>query len=367
MKVAITGGHHTSALPVIDELKNKISDIELVWFGHRHSMKGNKNDTLEYGDITTLGIPFIDLKAGKFYKTLDPIRLLKIPFGFFQALYHLFRMRPDVILSFGGYLAVPVVIAGWFLGIPAVTHEQTVVSGYANKLIAKFAKKILVSWEESAKHFPQGKVLYTGLPLRRELFEVSSDSFDINPDLPTIYITAGKTGSHKINLVVKEVLPKLLEVCNVIHQCGSHSEFNDHDALAEIYEGIDGSCSGKYFLRRFVLNDEIGEVFAKAGLFVCRAGAHTVKEILTFKKQAILIPIPWVSHNEQFENAKLVEQAGLGAILEESDLNPVTLLDVISSKMQNISTTSGSSITYDGDSSAKIIESLLLVVPIKKE
>jgi len=330
MRIVITGGHHTSALPVIEKLRNSNQHIELFWVGHKHTLRGNENESLEYREITSLGVPFYTLHAGKVYRTYDIKRLIKVPCGFVEAFILLLKIRPDVILSFGGYLAVPVVVAGFLLGIPSVTHEQTTVVGYANKLISYFAKKILVSWESSAKHFPKKKVVVSGLPLRKVLFNVESNSFEVNLALPTIYITGGKTGSHKINMCIKQVLPDLLKKCNVIHQCGDNSVYNDFDVLQQNCALL-GSFSGKYFLRKFVLQDEIGEVFKKAGIFITRGGAHTTFECKTFKKQSIVIPIPWVSHNEQYNNARTLQDLGLGVILEEKDLTAPNLLDMIDS------------------------------------
>ena len=235
MKVIMTGGHHSSALPIIEEFRVKHSDAELFWVGHRHSMKGDCNDTLEYKEITALGIPFFNLYAGKVYKTYDLLRLLKVPLGFFQALVLLLRIKPDVVLSFGGYLAVPVVTAAWFLGIPSVTHEQTLVTGYANKLISRFAKKIFVSWPQSANLFPKSKVIFTGLPLRKSIFSVSSENFKSDNDLPTVFILGGKTGSHFLNNLVIKNLEEILSICNVIHQCGDNSVYNDFENLNKIY------------------------------------------------------------------------------------------------------------------------------------
>lgn len=324
MKIAMTGGHHSSALPFIDFIREKESNIELLWFGHKHSMQGDENVTLEYRQITEKNIPFLDLPAGKFYRTFNIIRILKIPLGFVFAFYYLLKNKPDIIFSFGGYLAVPVVISGWLLGIPSITHEQTVVVGYANRVIAHFAKKVLISHKESAAHFPATKTVYSGIPLRKALFEVNSNSFTQENALPLLYITAGKTGSHKINLAISKCLSELLKRFNVIHQCGDHSEYNDYEMLSEAYSLAlqeTPPLEGKYYLRKFVLDDEIGEIFSKASVFLSRSGAHTIAEIETFKKAAVLIPIPWVSHNEQFLNAQVIVDLGLGVILPEDQLN----------------------------------------------
>ena len=325
----MTGGHHSSALPVIKKLKEKVPSVEILWMGHKHSMQKDRNPTLEYIEITSLGIPFYDLKAGKVYKTYNIGRLLKVPLGFFQAFWFLLRNRPNAIMSFGGYLAVPVVIAGYILGIPSLTHEQTVVTGYSNKLISRFTKRVLISWKESEKYFPKGKTTYVGIPLRKEIFHIASDSFTFDNDLLTIYISAGKTGSHIVNENVYNSLEKLLTFCNVIHQTGDHSLYKDFDKLEKKYSEIRDSVRGKYYLRRFVLEDEIGEAYMKSDLVVSRSGAHTVSEIIALQKPSLLIPIPWVSHNEQYENAKMVKDLGLAYILNEKDITPENLVESV--------------------------------------
>ncbi len=325
----MTGGHHSSALPVIKKLKEKVPSVEILWMGHKHSMQKDRNPTLEYIEITSLGIPFYDLKAGKVYKTYNIGRLLKVPLGFFQAFWFLLRNRPNAIMSFGGYLAVPVVIAGYILGIPSLTHEQTVVTGYSNKLISRFTKMVLISWKESEKYFPKGKTTYVGIPLRKEIFHIASDSFTFDNDLLTIYISAGKTGSHIVNENVYNSLEKLLTFCNVIHQTGDHSLYKDFDKLEKKYSEIRDSVRGKYYLRRFVLEDEIGEAYMKSDLVVSRSGAHTVSEIIALQKPSLLIPIPWVSHNEQYENAKMVKDLGLAYILNEKDITPENLVESV--------------------------------------
>ena len=320
MRIVITGGHHSSALPVIEELKKLMPEVQLFWFGHKYSLKGDKNPTFEYHEITKLGIPFYDIKAGKFYKTFNLLRLAKIPYGFFQSLYFLIKLQPQLIVSFGGYLAVPVVLAGKILGIPSVTHEQTVVVGYANKVISKFASKILISWPQSQKYFDPSKTILTGIPVRKDIFEVRSNAFKLNPDLPTVYITAGKTGSVTVNEAIQQALEFLLGKVNIIHQCGDHSEFRHFDVLTSAYERIKNNVPGIFHLRKFVYGDEIGEAYKKSDFILGRAGAHVISELIAWEKPCILVPIPWVSHNEQNKNAEMLRDAGLGIIVSEKNI-----------------------------------------------
>lgn len=328
--IVITGGHHNSAIPVIRELRHRFPKVSIHWLGH-------KQPVLEQEEIEDMDIPFYDLKAGKFYQTYDPVKLLMIPFGLFHALYLLNKIRPQVILSFGGYLAVPTVLAAWVMGIPSVTHEQTATVGYANRLISIFAKKILFTWSQSLQHLPKHKSVMTGLPLREQVFQKNGKDFNIQNRKPTVFITTGKTGSHIINNSIMKILPELLHMANVIHQSGEHPKYDDFDNLHKHYEKIKTKVEGVYFLRKYIYSDAIGDAYGHANLVISRSGAHTCYEIMSLGKPCLLIPIPWSSHNEQFKNAKIVQEAGLAEIVQEDKIKDEKyLLEVIKEMLENI-------------------------------
>ncbi|MCG2685941.1 UDP-N-acetylglucosamine--N-acetylmuramyl-(pentapeptide) pyrophosphoryl-undecaprenol N-acetylglucosamine transferase [Candidatus Parcubacteria bacterium] len=381
MKLLFIGGHHTSAIAVIEALVEKQGSSlkDFSWIGHKYSMWGDKNPGAEYCEITALGIPFYDLKAGKLYRTFHPLKLVRIPFGFLQAFYFLLKIKPDLIVSFGGYLAVPVVMAGWLRQIPVVTCEQTVVSGWANRVVARFARKIFVAWEQSEKFFPKSKVAVTGLPLRREILEPISPPLasDLGQFLkaaervkkPIIYITGGKQGSHTINQAVAGVLEELLRNYSVIHQCGSSSVFNDYKNLkAEqrshyFKKGEDPSDSegtkpiqqfapkarternrvpprelgvGIYLVQEYFSAAEVGAIFKACDLVVSRSGAHTIYELAALGKPALLVPIPWVSHNEQERNARILTDLGAAKLLPQKELTSESLLVQLKEMMDNL-------------------------------
>ncbi len=142
-------------------------------------------------------------------------------------------------MSFGGFLAVPIVIWSKILGVQVFTHEQTIVTGLANRIISKFANKIFVSWESSLSHFPRSKTILTGNPIRKDIFEINSHIFNqLNASLPTIYITGGNQGAHEINYRVFEILPEVLRFANVIHQTGNSSVTNDFIQAQNIHKSI---------------------------------------------------------------------------------------------------------------------------------
>lgn len=375
MKLLFTGGHHTSALAVIDSLEQfKIENLKfkITFVGHKYSIHGSGIKSAEYREVTSRGIPFFDLKAGKLYRTWNPLEWARVVFGFFQALWILIKIRPDLIVSFGGYLAAPVVLAGWPLRIPSVTHEQTVVSGWANKLIARFAKEIYISWPQSAKYFPEEKTVLTGLPLRKEIIALARETAGVENDLahrhsgldpgsdcgirqilnfvqndehnpikespasgfsgcqadklpnwPAVYITGGKQGSQTINNAVEGCLEKLLEKFQIIHQCGAL----DKEKFLQIEDGLSEEHKDRYIVSDYFPGDVVARVYRQAHFVVSRAGAHTVYELSALGKPAILIPIPWVSHNEQEKNARLLVDAGVACILSEEDLDPETFLE----------------------------------------
>lgn len=329
MNIVFTGGHHNSALEVARHIMELRPDIKVIWLGHKHSSIYDKSISAEYKEVTNAGIEFKDLKAGKVYKTFQPMHWLRLPLGFIQSFYYLIKYKPELIVSFGGYLAVPVVLMGWLLRIPAVTHEQTYVAGVANRVVSKFAKKIFTTWPASNKYFDPQKTVLTGLPIRKSIFKNDPKLFVFKNNLPVIYIVGGKQGSHLINLAVKEALPDLLKIANVIHQTGSTSTLKDFEMLSKTKEELPKNLKENYILREYVFEDEIGSAFNGADLVVSRSGAHTIYELSALGKPAILIPIPWTSHNEQAENAKMLAEKGIAVVLPQSELNGKNLMEKI--------------------------------------
>ena len=147
------------------------------------------------------------------------------------------KFMPDIVLSFGGYISVPIVMAARVLKVPVVIHEQTLHAGLANKVAASVATKICVSWPDSVREFPSKKVVVTGNPLRQEFLDnaskVSEGSLSSEGNQRLLYITGGSGGAHGINVLIEESLDQLLENYTVIHQTGDAKEFGDYDRLMQ--------------------------------------------------------------------------------------------------------------------------------------
>lgn len=337
-RLLFTGGHHNSALAVASYLKSQHPDGEIYWLGHRCSMAGDRRESAEYLEVTAAGIPFYDLKAGKLYNLTNPLRVLKILGGFGQALVLLLKIRPTLIVSFGGYLAVPVVIVGWLLRIPSVTHEQTVVAGYANRLLARFAGKVLLSWPQSERYYPSQKVVVTGLPLREDFLKLAASRPLPRPPRgrPVVLVTGGKQGAHALNLAVREALADLLSEMEIIHQTGRSSLFDDFGQAQSQRESLETSLKRSYRVRSYVTGSEWTKLFSEADLVVSRSGAHTTSELLLLGKPALLIPHPRTHHEEQLKNAQYLKEAGLAEILEQKDLTGETLARSIRRMLKNL-------------------------------
>ena len=326
-KIVVTGGHLTPALATIDELR-KNPEIEIIFIGRAHATEGDRAPSAESVVVPNLGIKFYAIRPGRLQRRFTRYTLgslAKVPLGLIQALGILSRERPQAILSFGSYVAVPVVAAGWILGIPIITHEQTLRSGLSNKLIARFSKKIAVSWEESLEHFPKNKTVLVGNPIRADLLNLEKKRVS----RPTIYITGGNQGAHIINEMVLEILKDLLEKYQVIHQSGGSEVNKDFETLTAFASQLPPRFRSRYQLAKWFDTQESVDVFSKTSILVGRAGANTVFETMALGIPAVFVPLAIAAGDEQTKNARLMEKLDAAIILPEERLTPKRLLAAI--------------------------------------
>lgn len=335
-RVVFIGGHHTSAMAVMRNLVKERKDIEIHFIGHKFSAYKDKNTSSEYREIAQENIPFYNLRAGKIYRIFNLKRLLLLPFGFFQALYFLIKIKPSLVISFGGYLAVPVVFWAWVLRIPVITHEQTLQSGWANIFVSKLSRSILLTWESSLDFFPKEKSKVIGLPIVKD-FEKKDITYGIFKNkLPLVFITGGKQGAHVINEVIGKIFKDLTEFCNVVIQCGDNSYFKDFDKLKDLIASLPVKSREQIIVKRFLSRSEQLTMIQKADLLVGRAGAHFMYEVCFYKKPVLFIPLPNTSHNEQYKNALFVERLGLAKILNQDLLTKGKILEDIQFMLKNL-------------------------------
>ena len=327
MKIAIVGGHLSPALGVIDALPDK---DKIVFIGRKYALEGDMAPSLEFNEITKRNIIFKPLTTGRIQRRVTSRTLpslAKLPIGLFQAVKYLRDEKPDVVLSFGGYLSLPVGYAAKILAIPLVIHEQTLQAGLANKILGKIADKVCISWETSSHFFPIEKIVVTGNPLKE--FKIKDLEFEFKKSdysLPLIYVTGGSTGSHAINELIESSLSELLTKYRVIHQTGDSSQFNDYGRLLKKRAKLPEEQQGRYFVEKFITSSSIGSVFRDATVIVSRSGINTVNELMYFGKPAILIPLPHGQRNEQATNARFLQNIGLGIVIPQDALTPAIFL-----------------------------------------
>jgi UDP-N-acetylglucosamine--N-acetylmuramyl-(pentapeptide) pyrophosphoryl-undecaprenol N-acetylglucosamine transferase len=325
IKFLLIGGHSTPAFAVLDELiKQGYSNF--TWVGEKHNQKGNRNTSAEYKTVKEkYKINFLNLKAGKLVRkwTMQTwanglIQFIYLIWGFYKSFSILIRTRPNVIVSFGGFKALPIVIIAklFFWKTLIVTHEQTIVTGLANKIISKFAHKVFISWEESLKFFPKNKTIWTGNPIREQILIPVQNKIISN--MPIIFITAGNQGSMEINKRVFEAVPELIKKYKIIHQTGNSTVTKDFEKAKNLKESLVQN-SDNYTFNDFFPVEEMSRVLQSATLVIARGGANTILELLALGKPSIITPIPWVSHDEQTKNAKVLEKLGIGKIIKQDD------------------------------------------------
>lgn len=344
MKILITGTHFTPAQAVIEQLK-KDPKIEIVYLGRKSTREGDKSPSAESYVLPKMRVRFIPFIAGRLQRSFTFYTipsLLKIPLGLLQALYLLVEEQPDVILSFGGYVAVPVVIAGWLLSIPIIIHEQTLIPGLANKISFLFADKIAVSFK--VHDFSKSpKAVLTGNPLRQEVLLAQQNSHFSDHELakivnvakqhtlPVIFISGGNQGSHIINQTILMVLDELAESACIIHQTGD-SKFQDFERLIVLKKNM--QYPDRYYPTKWIDAHDIGKLFNKVDLAVGRAGINTLTELAYFAKPIIVIPIPYLE--EQIVNARFFERMGMAKIIDQKNLTSDRLLFFIKAILKEL-------------------------------
>jgi len=212
-------------------------------------------------------------------------------------------------------------------------HEQTAVPGLANRLAARLAQRVAVSFAESGRHFPRARVVVTGNPLRPDLRTgTRADAigrFGLDPALPLVYVTGGALGARAINRAIGEIMPGLLAAAQVVHQCGDNQATGDRAWLEAKRAALPPALAQRYTVLPWV-GPELAGIYATASLIVTRAGAGTVNECCQLGLPALYIPLPGTRGDEQTANARLVGRVGGCSIAPQASLTPELLLERIS-------------------------------------
>ena len=318
-----TAGHVTPNIALLPRLKELGYDIQYIG-----SYTGIEKELIE-----PFGIPYHGISSGKLRRYFsvqnftDPFRVLK---GFREAHKLIRQLKPDVIFSKGGFVSVPVVLAGKRCKVPVIIHESDMTPGLANKIAIPSAAKVCCDFPETLKSLPEGKAVLTGSPIRQELLSgnkiAAMDMCHFTSDKPVILVIGGSLGAVAVNNAVREALPELLKDFQIIHLCGKGK-------MDESLKDVEGYCQFEY------IKNELRNLFALADIVISRAGANAICELLALHKPNLLIPLSAnASRGDQILNARSFERQGFSLVLEEEQLTKETLLNAVKTLYENRTT-----------------------------
>ncbi|KKT93956.1 MAG: hypothetical protein UW94_C0003G0132 [Parcubacteria group bacterium GW2011_GWA2_45_14] len=283
-----------------------------------------------------LGLKTTNILAGKLrrYLAMQTVTdvLWRMPVGIIMAMWHMWRIMPDVVISKGGYGSVPVGLAAFIFRVPLLLHESDAVMGLANKLMANWAQVITVGFA-ATRHgmgYHKRKTIVTGTPVRQGLARENSSGakrlFGFGENEPVVLIMGGSQGAEKVNELTLQILPELIKKAGIIHLAGVNN-------LATVKSGADRiiqSAGRQHAYKLFgTLTDHMGAALMAADLVVSRAGATSLAELARLRKPAIIIPLALAAQDHQRANAQLMEVAEAVRVISQENLGRNILLQNI--------------------------------------
>ncbi|MCD6308335.1 MAG: undecaprenyldiphospho-muramoylpentapeptide beta-N-acetylglucosaminyltransferase, partial [Candidatus Latescibacteria bacterium] len=321
-----TGGHIYPAIAVAQEVRSMNMESEILFIAGTKEIE--KRIISEAGfDCMTLPVMGLPRKASP----LIFVFAWKLGVSIVKAIGYVRRFRPSVVMSTGGYVSGPTVIAARRLGIPVVIQEQNSFPGIANRRLAGSADIVLLGFGDAGVYFEgKAETLVTGNPVRADVASGdrnrSAESFGLDPAKKTVLVFGGSQGARVLNRTFAVIAERLAERdIQTIWQTGS-LEYDD-------YISRDGAHDGKIRVLRYI--DAMRNAYAAADIVVARAGAMTIAEINACGLPAVFVPLPTAAGNHQEHNARSLERAGAAVVITEGDLTPElcerTILNIVSS------------------------------------
>jgi UDP-N-acetylglucosamine--N-acetylmuramyl-(pentapeptide) pyrophosphoryl-undecaprenol N-acetylglucosamine transferase len=330
-----SGGHIYPLLAVAEALQAKCDQlhapVEFSYLGPKDAYSAL---------LSQRGLPVYPIASGKMRRYFSLQNFLdgpKFVIGFFQALWKLYFIMPDVVFSKGGTGALPVVVAAWFYRIPVAIHDSDAQPGLTNITSGRFATRVFLSFARAAAFFRADKVEVTGSPLRTELLgervsrEAAKEIMGFDKTQPLVLIIGGSQGAQRINEFVLANLPQFVAMTSVLHQTGAGNfaevEKLSKAALAETpvtyryvpvgYFGGGGTGSGS----TGGASGDMATALTAADVVVARSGS-SVCEFASFGLPAILIPLSTSANDHQRVDAYEFAATGAAIVIEEANLLP---------------------------------------------
>lgn len=277
----------------------------------------------------------------------DPFKVLK---GTIDAWNIIRKTKPNIIFSKGGFVSVPVIVAARFRRVPTIIHESDFTPGLANKLATPFAKKVLTTFPETVTYLPEKKATYVGAVIREELFQGDKNRgyqlTKFSPNKKVLLIMGGSIGSQKINDIVRQNLPELLQKFQIIHICGRNN--------------MDDKIQQRGYVQFEYINEQLKDIFAITDYVISRAGANAIFEFLALQFPMLLIPLSLsASRGDQIDNAQSFKQNGLAHVLQEEKMTKESFIDAVHQLVDDTSTLQNEMRKYSSEQSREQVIQLI--------
>ncbi len=323
MNILFAGGGSlgpvTPLLAIAEALKRRETTSRFMWAG---TSRGPERAFVE-----AAGIPFHSIPVARLPRYVS-VEWILFPFmamtAFARAWVLLYKERPDLVASAGGFTGVPFVFAAWLLGIPSWIHQPDLRPVLSNRLCAPFASLVTVAWPETAVAFPKKKTEVTGQPVRASVqagnAEAARKRFGFSMDRPVVLVLGGGGGAQWINEAFEEYGKNVLDQADIIHVTGRGKRLAMLAAMGAGYAAVE------------TLEEELADAFAAAEIVVARAGMGTLAELADLRKPAIIVPLP---DSLQVDNARAAEARHAVIIVSQEEGKKTlieTVLDLIADK-----------------------------------
>lgn len=230
------------------------------------------------------------------------------------------RLTPDLVIGVGGYASAAVCLAAALMGIPTMIHEQNSIPGFTNRILGRVVKKVCITFPESARYFPAGKVVFTGNPVRQMVRDrlAQPDSAQSSGNF-VVFVFGGSQGARSLNQGMLAALPYLKTLSRplrVIHQVGAQA---DEAAIAQTYKSAGVAAE----VHRFI--QDMGHYYHQTDVVIGRSGASTLSELALVGKPAILVPYPFAADNHQEANAQAFVSEGAARMILDREVDGARL------------------------------------------
>lgn len=340
-----SGGHINPGIAIANVIMKNEPDSEILFLGTKNGME---NDL-----VKKAGYKLKHVRAGRFHRKLTWYNIRNIAralLGVFDTKSIISKFKPDVVIGTGGFICVPVMKGACAKRIPYVLHESNAYPGLSVKVVAKDAAKVLLGFEDAMSRLPQGtKTVFTGTPAKfdmddmRALDKAECRKNIITDDRKIVFVTGGSQGAIKFNKTIIDMVRKYRPKDMFFVIAVGPANYDN------VMESIKDDKEIEKYLRVEKFVYEMDKMYKAADLLITRAGAMTVTELSIARRPAILIPLPTAAENHQLFNAKAMENAGAGIVIEENVLNADLLYDKIREVVQD-----ENKLTSMGNNAAKL-------------